>query len=206
MSSMSDQATTSNRDIELLYELGTLRHVNRTWIQFLCPDFQNVTEHTYRVLWLSLMIASHYPKIDQAKMMKMALVHDITETRTGDVHYISRQYVTRHEQQAIEDILAGTGLGAEFLQVYHEYEERQSIEAKIVKDADNLDVDLELKEQAAMGNRLDHEFREMRQHVAETQLFTPEAKEMWQRIQTANPHTWHLNGRNRFKSGDWKKK
>lgn len=32
----------------------------------------------------------------------MALAHDIAESRVGDVHYLSRQYVKRDEKNAVK--------------------------------------------------------------------------------------------------------
>ncbi|MBI4363505.1 MAG: HD domain-containing protein, partial [Candidatus Doudnabacteria bacterium] len=78
------------RDLELLYEIGAFRFVNRTWVQMLSPEFASTTEHTYRVMWLSLIIAKYEGVTNYEKILKMALVHDLPESRTGDVHYVSR--------------------------------------------------------------------------------------------------------------------
>lgn len=198
------------RDVDLLFELGTLRYLQRQWRQFLNPDFANLSEHIFRVAWLALVIASHEqktnPDLDTGKVAKMALVHDLSESRSVDVHYLSRQYVERNEKAAVTDSLTGTVVEADMLALVEEYENRQTLEAKIVKDADNLDVDLELQEQTVRGFQLPADFAPMRQFVGETKLFTPTAKALWQEITTTNPNRWHLAGRNRFQAGDWQKK
>lgn len=193
------------RDLELLYEIGTLRFIQRTWQQFLSPHFANLAEHHFRVMWLALTIAAREGVEDTGKVAKIALVHDIAESRTGDVHYISRQYVKRNEELGIRDMLAETALEEEFMQLWQEYETRTTIEAKVVKDADNLDVDMELAEQAAMGNQVDQSFTEVRSTVAETKLYTQTARDIWNAIQDSDPHDWHRLGRNRLNSGDWSK-
>src|SRR3989344_7624823 len=142
------------RDVDFLYEIGALRFLPRQWQRFHLPHVQNLTEHHYRVIWLALIIAAREKKGDSEKIMKMALVHDIGESRTNDVDYIGRQYVERHENRAVKDMLAGTPLQKEFLELFNEYGERKSIEAQIVKDADNLDVDMDLAEQGASGHHL----------------------------------------------------
>ena len=48
----------NNRDVEFLFEVGCLRHVPRTWKQFLGVDFHNLAEHHFRVMWLSLILAN----------------------------------------------------------------------------------------------------------------------------------------------------
>ncbi|HYE22358.1 MAG TPA: HD domain-containing protein [Verrucomicrobiae bacterium] len=192
-----------NRDIDFLFELGQLRYIKRAWVQVLCPDFENLSEHMFRVIWLALLISKMENAGDHEKIMKMALAHDIVESRTGDVHYISRQYTKRNEELAIADMVEDTSL-TEFKDIWNEYEKRESIEAKIVKDADNLSVDMELVEQAYRGNQLKEVFSEHRHKVASSGLTTESAKKLWHQIWNGNPHDWHLKGRNRFNGGDWK--
>ncbi len=192
------------RDVEFLYEMGTIRYIQRTWRQFLNADFANLAEHHWRVAWIALTLAKQEGITNTEKVLKMALVHDIAESRTGDVNYLQRQYVVRNEAQGIHDILADTSLGEEFLAVLAEYEKRESIEARVVKDADNLDVDYELYEQSARGHKLADEWMEMRKNVRETKLFTESARRMARQMKDISPHAWHVNGRNRHTHGDWK--
>ena len=131
-------------------------------------------------------------KADTAKVLKMCLVHDLGESRAGDIAFMHREYVTRHEELAEKHIFKNTMLEKETVTLLKEYNERQSLEAKIVKDADNLDVDLELNELAkigdtsAIGMLKDH-----RPHVRAQKLYTKTAKKMWDEIQKTNPNAWH---------------
>jgi len=193
------------RDLEFLFEVGCIRHIQRTWKQFLNPDFENLSEHTLRVIWISLIIAQHEDVKDTGKLVKLALVHDLSESRSVDVHYVSRLYADRHEKEAIKATLDETSVESEFLALWEEVEKRDTPESKIVKDADNLDVDFELKEQAARGFQLSADLQPMRKHVGETKLYTKTAKKLWKGLQTANPNSWHMNAKNRFTGGDWEK-
>jgi putative hydrolases of HD superfamily len=193
----------NNRNLEFIYEMGTLRFIPRIWRQFLNKDFANISEHIFRVMWTAIIIAKE-EKADINKVIKMALVHDIVESRNSDVHYLSRMYTKRDDEKAIQDILKNTSIEKEFLELFNEYEEKKSIEAKIVKDADNLDVDIELQEQYVNGVKIKEDFQMMRDRVYEI-LFTDTAKKMWKEIQSSNPHDWHVKGNNRFTNGDWKK-
>lgn len=195
------------RDVDFLYEIGMLRYVPRQWQRFGGINFANLADHHFRVIWTALVIAKHEGKpVDTEKMMKMALVHDVAESRTNDVDYISRQYVERNEELAVKDIFEDTALEAEFLEIIHEYEKRESLEARIVKDADNLDVDLEIREQATNGIPI-HDWTPYRRQVAENHLYTKTAKKIWDQMQKSDPHNWHVNSkRNRLNGGDWKKK
>ena len=194
-----------NRDLELLFELGCIRFIKRAWSQFLGPNFANLAEHHFRVAWLAMLLAKMEKKpVNMEKILKMALVHDISESRTGDVHYISRQYTKRDEHKAIKDILKDTGLEKEMLEIWNEYEGRKSLEAKIVKDADWLDVDLEIQEQKASGRVHMKAWAENRQQMHKIFL-TDSAKKIVKLIQKSNPTDWYRNARDRFKEGDYKK-
>lgn len=191
------------RDLEFLYEIGCLRHIQRTWKQFLNPDFQDLSDHILRVIWIALTIAKYEGVENTEKIMKMALIHDVSESRSVDSHYVSRQYVDRHEEEAITDTLDGTAVYDEFLAIWQEYEEKDCIEAKIVKDADMIDVDLELKEQEYRGIKLGEDTLAGRLYVAQEKLTTETGKELFYAIQESNPNDWHIKGKNRFTTGDW---
>jgi putative hydrolases of HD superfamily len=196
-----------DRDLEFLYEIGTLRYIPRMWQRFLRIDGDNLAEHHLRVAWTALFIAKHEKVQDTDKILKMALIHDIAESRTGDVDYLSRQYVIRNEDLGFEDMVENTALAKELQSLYKEYEERQSIESKIVKDADNLAVDFEMREQADRGTAImkHPDWQAQRADLRENHLFTKTAKRISTAIRDSNPHDWHLNGRNRYNAGDWKK-
>src|SRR3989338_1252535 len=194
------------RDLEFLYEIGCLRFLQRTWKQFLNPDAQNISEHTFKVIWIALILAKYEKTASEDKIIKMALIHDLPESRTGDVHYVSRLYTERKEGEAIRDIFINTSFADEFVKIWREYEERKCPEAKIVKDADTLDVELELNEQEARGHKLKDIWFKKRGKIVFKKLFTKAARKFWQEIKRSNPHDWHLKGNNRFNSGDWREK
>lgn len=163
------------RDVELIYELGMIRHMPRQWNRFGGIPFANLADHHFRVAWIALALAK-YEGGNQEKILKMALIHDIAESRTNDVDYISRQYTERNEELAAKDMLEGTKLSDDMLQILHEYEERESLESRIVKDADNLDVDFELSEQAANGVDIGKIWGDNRKNVVRKTLYTETAK------------------------------
>ncbi len=197
-------------DINFLFEMGNIRFIERMWRRFLHEDFANVAEHHFRVFWIAMTIAANEKNnghdIDTGKIAKLCMLHDITESRVGEVDYISRQYVERNEELAIKDILNDTSVEAEFFELWAEYEARVSLESQIVKDADNLDVDFELAEQAARGSQLKEKWRPIRREVAESKIYTKTAQEIFAQLQSSDPHDWHtMSPRNRLHGGDWKR-
>jgi putative hydrolase of HD superfamily len=196
--------TNENRDVEFFYEIGQLRLINRMWRRFFQSETSNVAEHTLRVIWIALALAKKEKVANEEMIMKMALVHDITESRTGEVDYISRQYAELKDELAINDMLNETILEEDFLAVWKEYEKRESMESKIVKDADNLDVNLELMEQQIQT--ISDKFIKPREVLVKPKLYTKTAIKYWSLIAKSDVHDWHVLGRNRFNEGDWKKK
>jgi len=192
----------NERDVELLFEIGCLRHLPRSWKRFLNPDVANNTDHIFRVMWIALLLAKREGVKNEEKVLKIAMLHDIGESRTGDVDYLSRQYTERKEDRAMSDMLQGTGLKLEFLALWKEYAERKSIESRIVKDADGLDIELELAEQRASGHSIGSLWQKERNKSVYPKLFTQSAREMWNAIQKSDVHSWHSDARNRFKDGD----
>lgn len=179
------------RDIEFLFELGSLRHIQRGWRQHLATNCANDLEHTIRVAWLAMILARKEGIKNEEKILKMALVHDISETRTSDHSYIQKVYVDADERRAAEDLFNETSV-SDLQETLAEYEKRESPEAKVVKDADNLDVDLELKELEERGHQLPKKWRMFRQKIRNEKLYTNAAKELWDVLQTVDPASWHL--------------
>lgn len=193
----------TKRDIEFLYEINCLRFIPRAWVQMMGPNFSNLAEHHLRVTWLALLLAKYEGQGDTGKIAKMALVHDVAESRTGDANYINRIYNTRNEKMAILDVFEGTALKDEMVELWHEYEKRESIESKIVKDADWLDVDFELQEQITKGETHLSPWKNKR-HLVAAKFHTKSAKKLYSLIRKSNPSDWYLNAKSRFTHGDFK--
>ncbi len=191
-----------DRDLEFLFETGSLRNVQRGWRQHFGMDCANDLEHSFRVAMIALMLARKEGVKNEEKVLKMALIHDLAESRTADHDYISKVYVTADEERAAKDLFEGTILADLEREVLAEYEERQSLEAKIVKDADNLDVDIEMKEIADRGSKLPGKWAAFRKMVRDEKLYTESAKEMWNSLQGADPASWHLRANKWLKIPD----
>ena len=182
----------AHRDLEFLYEIGSLRNIPRAWIQHLATDCASNLEHTLRVVFLALLIARKEGVKNEEKIIKMALIHDLPEARTADLAYVHKVYTTTDDVGAGHDLLAGTAF-SDFEGILEEYEKRASVEAKIVKDADNLDIDLELRELMEQGSLIAKKKQPLRKIVRNKKLYTKTAKKIWDEIQTSDPSSWHLS-------------
>ncbi len=180
------------RDIEFLYELGSLRNIQRGWRQHFGMDVANDLEHTIRVVWIALLIARLEGVKDEEKVIKMALVHDMAETRVSDHSYVQKVYVKADEHSAANDLFGGTSFENLNNETLKEYELRESIEAKIVKDADNLDVDLEMRELEQKGSQLPRKWMANRSLVRNQKLYTESAKKIWDSLNEVDVDSWHM--------------
>lgn len=121
----------------------------------------------------------------------MALMHDLAESRTTDLSYVQKMYCVPDEDKAATHMTDGSSF-EDFVDVFREYEKRECLEAKIVKDADNMDIDFELREMEERGSALPKKWKKFRELIREEKLYTDSAKEMWDALQDADPADWHI--------------
>lgn len=81
---------------------------------------------------------------DMVKVLKMCLVHDLAETRIGDItpdDGVSADDKHRMEREAMADLtsLLTESVGKALMDLYLEYEKHESAEAKLTKDLDIFD-------------------------------------------------------------------
>jgi len=142
------------RDIvNFLFEVGILKKIPRSGYQFLGTGNESVADHSFRVAIIAYLLAKNEPKADTQKVVLMSLFHDFHEARTGDHNYVNKRYVTVNEDKAVRDLAQKLTSGQEIVSLIDEFNSRESLEARLVQDADQLDFILELKRQQDLGNK-----------------------------------------------------
>ena len=134
-----------------LFEAGILNKTPRSGFWFLGSGEQSVAEHIHRMIHVGFALAK-MEGADVSKVVQMVLFHDFAEGRTADLNYVHQKYVTSDEEAAVNDLVKTLPFGQDIKDLLHEYEKRESIESKLVKDADNIELLLSLKEQQDVGN------------------------------------------------------
>lgn len=173
------------RIADLFNEAGMLRHTPRTGWFFLGSGREDVAEHSFRVALISFVLAK-MAGCDPYRAMAMGLFHDLHEARTGDANYMNQRYETIRHREAQADALAGTGLEDEVMGLYDEFEAKESAVAKVVKDADQLDLVLNLKEELDRGNAFAREWLDS----ALLRLRTPQAREVAGAVMASDHNRW----------------
>ncbi len=111
-------------------------------------EADSVAAHSFSTALLAYFLAKQLQKegtkIDPDRVLKMGLVHDIGETIVGDVGTFVKGMAggvfKNIEEEGVKALVAGINSEEEIISLVHEYNERATIEARVVKAADNLDA------------------------------------------------------------------
>jgi putative hydrolase of HD superfamily len=178
------------RIINFFFELGMLKKTPRSGFQFLGSGSESVAEHSFRTAMIGFALARMDPGVDPFRVICMCLVHDLPEARTGDRNYVNKRYVKVDETGAIADLADSLPFGDELKDLLKEYRDLETAEAKLVHDADQLDLIVELKEQNDLGNLYAAKWI----HFARQRLNTPIAKQIAEQILTTDSTDWWFEG------------
>ena len=147
----------------------SLKRVPRSgWITYRISghDVESVSSHSYSVaviaLVMSEMMRSRNQKVDVERVLKMALLHDLSESLTFDISKAYLRYLgrkgsvlkTRLERKAASRILSdlqNKQLARTFRTAIEAYSSSNTPEARIVHCADALDLLLQVIEYERMG-------------------------------------------------------
>lgn len=135
-----------------LFEVGMLKKTPRSGWGFLPGAVgESVADHVFRTTVIAWVLARMVPEVDDARVVQLALVHDLEEARTSDLNYVHQRYVTVDEAAASRDQARGLPFGEELVELSAEYRAALSPEARLAHDADQLEMLISLKEQLDGG-------------------------------------------------------
>jgi len=111
---------------------------------------ESSADHSWHLAIMAMAVAPHLKKkVDLFKSLKMVLIHDLVEAEIGDTPYgdvVLDQDIKiekkRKENEEIEKIkkLIGGELGNEIHELWYEFEEKKTNEAKFVTALDSLEA------------------------------------------------------------------
>jgi putative hydrolase of HD superfamily len=152
--------------------LALLRHGNQLkrtartgWVQRGVPNAENVAAHSFGVAYTALMLAeSMDEEVDMGRLLSMALLHDLPEAVTSDIPTPSWRFLppgskAEVEAAALKEIFAKSVPGDRGFDLWKELQAAESLESRIVHDADRIDMYLQATVYAEQtGNLLLEEF------------------------------------------------
>ncbi|MCL2228400.1 MAG: HD domain-containing protein [Firmicutes bacterium] len=118
--------------------------------------FESVAEHVYGSQMLALAIHSEFDlKLDLKKVALMIAIHELGECVIGDLGDtgcpISKEEKARLELEAVQKIFAGISNAGELLELFAQFEERKTDEAKFAYLVEKIECDFEFKYNEEMG-------------------------------------------------------
>lgn len=185
----------------LVYEAAVVKRMQRTGWQILGDNQEGVGEHTFMTCVIAYFLAKEISKgltlqkagrdlrkqISTETVLTMAVFHDFHEARTGDLDKIASFYMTRDQDKANRDIFEG--VDDELLQTLGTYEEKETLEAKIVYEANVIAFLVELKILEEKGNTHAREW--IAGNLARLRI--PEAISLAKELASTDSHDWWKN-------------
>ncbi len=158
--------------LKTLIELERLKRLERTgWtLRGLPNGTESVASHSFGVGVTAMLLADVFVNrgidLDVQKVLRLALLHDWAETRVGDMpktagEYFGKEARKRAETAAFGDVVSELANARVYVDLYHDYEQRQSLEARLVKVADVVDLLVEALALERAGYRGLNEFWEV---------------------------------------------
>jgi putative hydrolase of HD superfamily len=129
-----------------------------------------------------------HPDADAFRLVRMCLVHDLLESRTGDLNLVQKQYVISDEKKAKEAMVKNIPFGQEMAELLAEFEKGETLEARLARDADQLSFILDLKSLSDMGHL---PARKWLNFVIQ-RLVTPTGKKIAETILATEQDAWWL--------------
>ena len=164
---------------------ANLKKVKRQgWIDKLqIKNPESVADHSYSMAIMS-MIISDMKNCDSEKCLKMALLHDLAESKIGDhtPEQISKEEKTKLEDKTILEIIEilPKEIGTKYLEIWKEYQEQKTTEAVLVHQIDRIEMALQAKIYRQDGNS--REKLEVFFESAKNEIVDSDLKELFTQI------------------------
>lgn len=172
---------------DFLFEVGMLCKTPRSGYQFLGSGKESVAEHILRTVFIGYALCKINASLSELRVLKMCVLHDLPEARTGDMNYVNKKYVDVDEAKAVRELTDGLFFGDDIRQAIDEFNAKETKESQIARDADQIALILQLKEYGDLGNKYSDEWIK----YALQRLCTEEGKKLAARIiETDSSHWW----------------
>ncbi len=169
-----------------LFEVGMLSKTPRSGYQFLGSGKESVAEHVLRTIFVGYALCKMNPDLNEFRVLKMCILHDLPEARTGDMNYVNKKYVDVNEEKAVRELTEHLFFGEDIKEFIDEFNLRESNEAQTARDADQIALILQLKEYGDLGNKYAEEWIS----YAMQRLTTESAKELAAKIIQTDSSNW----------------
>ena len=144
-----------SRAVDLLELAARLKRLRRTgWVMCHVPEAETIAAHSQGVVLATLLLldmaeADGDGPLDRERALAMAAVHDLPEAVLGDVptpalRHLAPGAKTAAEAGILGDLVEGTVVADRWRDLWNEFASRATPEARLVNDADKLDMFLQV--------------------------------------------------------------
>lgn len=159
-----------SKELSFIKKINTLKNIERFKDQFYWKDYpkldryESVADHTWRLTALVVLFSDKLSKgIDLEKALMMATLHDLPEVYAGDYSPMGAEgtgedtHAFNHEKalkKEDDEHIAAKKLfglldekdGTKLFELWNEYEENKTFEARVVKALDKIEAMLQVLE------------------------------------------------------------
>lgn len=106
---------------------------------------ESTAEHTWRLCLMAMVFAGEFPGVDFTRLLQICVIHDLGEAIGGDIPAVEQYAVPDKAARERADLLTllaplPNAMQAQFLGLWEEYEQAQTVEARLVKGLDKLET------------------------------------------------------------------
>jgi len=184
----------ASRLIEALYEINHLKQLFRKgWLRNIPSEkCESVAEHTFGMAMMAWLLANEFfPELNQEKVLKLSLIHDIAEVYAGDTtpyDGLTSEEKSTRELEALKKIFSSLPNGDSYIALWEEFENGSSAEARFVKQIDRLEMALQA---AVYEHQQGLELEEFFDSAAQS-IHTPALKDLLDEIRKSRKN--RMNG------------
>lgn len=171
---------------DFIYEAGILSRTPRSGLWLLGTGSQSVAEHLFRTAIIGYVLSHLVLEANRDRIIFLCLLHDLGEGRTSDLNYVHQKYGRLAETKAIDDIAATLPFGGEIREAFHEFSDRTTLEARLARDADQIEWLATMREEAIKGNTKAQTWAT----ITFERLKTDAGKRIGEHLLTTHPDHW----------------
>ncbi|MCC4229554.1 HD domain-containing protein [Zunongwangia profunda] len=133
------------KQIDFIKEIDKIKYIQRRTKLFNSDRRENDAEHSWHLAMMAIVLSEHSnEEINLLKVIKMVLIHDIVEIDAGDTFIYDQN---KHHENTEEELKSAQRIfgilpkeqAEEFIEIWTEFEDGKSNEAKFARTMDRLE-------------------------------------------------------------------
>ena len=185
-----------NKIVDFFFEEGALKNQSRTgYLHEKVEHKESIASHILRALQIGEVLC-YLEEADELTVKNLILYHDNGEARITDLHKLAQKYFSKDqlhkaELEALKDQVKNlpSKLGEKIIKSFLSYENCDSLEAEVARDADTLELLVTVREYELIG----HENFSFWFDDAEKYLKTDSAKKLFKNIRVGKFNNWWID-------------